>query len=99
MTCIPFSGGLDLKQQEAALRLGPDIVIATPGRLIDHLHNSPSFNLNSVEILVLDEADRFVFVISGLFLKSAHMACLVDSQTSIPKVIGFSLGLGRTRSL
>lgn len=52
-------GGLDLKQQEAALRLGPDVAIATPGRLIDHLHNSPSFNLNSVEILVLDEADRY----------------------------------------
>ena len=47
-----------MKSQEAALRLGPDVVIATPGRLIDHLHNSPSFNLNSVEILVLDEADR-----------------------------------------
>ena len=47
-----------MKAQEAALRLGPDVVIATPGRLIDHLHNSVSFNLNSVEILVLDEADR-----------------------------------------
>lgn len=40
------------------LRLGPDIVIATPGRLIDHLHNSISFTLHNVEILVLDEADR-----------------------------------------
>ena len=53
-----LTGGLDIKAQEAALRLGPDIVIATPGRLIDHLHNSPNFNLSSVEILVLDEADR-----------------------------------------
>jgi ATP-dependent RNA helicase DDX27 len=52
------SGGLDLKAQEAALRLGPDIVIATPGRLIDHLHNSPNFGLNSIEVLILDEADR-----------------------------------------
>ncbi|KRX13773.1 putative ATP-dependent RNA helicase DDX27 [Trichinella nelsoni] len=53
------TGGMDLKSQEAALRLNPDVVIATPGRLIDHLHNSPGFNLNGVEILVLDEADRY----------------------------------------
>lgn len=53
-----FSGGLDVKTQEAALRSGPDILIATPGRLIDHLHNCPSFHLSSVEVLILDEADR-----------------------------------------
>ena len=46
--------------QEAMLRLGPDIVIATPGRLIDHLHNAPNFSLESIEILVLDEADRYI---------------------------------------
>ncbi|EPB75907.1 DEAD/DEAH box helicase [Ancylostoma ceylanicum] len=45
-----FSGGLDLKTQEAALRSSPDVVVATPGRLIDHLHNSPSFSLNSIEV-------------------------------------------------
>ncbi|PIC55029.1 hypothetical protein B9Z55_000048 [Caenorhabditis nigoni] len=55
-----ISGGLDLKAQEAALRSGPDVVVATPGRLIDHLHNSPSFNLASIEVLVLDEADRML---------------------------------------
>jgi ATP-dependent RNA helicase DDX27 len=49
---------LDLKSQEASLRLQPDIVIATPGRLIDHIHNSPTFTLQNIEILVLDEADR-----------------------------------------
>ncbi|KAI6233036.1 RNA helicase [Aphelenchoides fujianensis] len=54
------AGGLDLKAQEAALRLGLDIVIATPGRLIDHLHNSPNFSLLDVEVLVLDEADRML---------------------------------------
>ena len=35
-------------------------MIATPGRLIDHLENCPNFHLNHVEILVLDEADRYV---------------------------------------
>ncbi|CAF2696154.1 unnamed protein product [Rotaria sp. Silwood2] len=58
-TCLS-TGGLDLKSQEASLRLQPDIVIATPGRLIDHIHNSPSFTLQNIEILVLDEADRML---------------------------------------
>ena len=53
------AGGLDVKAQEAALRFGPDVIIATPGRLIDHLHNAPNFSLQNVEILVLDEADRY----------------------------------------
>ena len=53
-------GGLDSRGQEAMLRKQPDIIIATPGRLVDHLHNAPSFSLDTIEILVLDEADRFV---------------------------------------
>ncbi|KAF4617460.1 hypothetical protein D9613_006091 [Agrocybe pediades] len=53
-------GGLSLKSQEIALRARPDIVIATPGRLIDHIRNSPSFTLDAVDILVLDEADRML---------------------------------------
>ena len=51
-------GGLENKGQEVALRKNPDIIIATPGRLVDHLRNTPSFNLQNIEILVLDEADR-----------------------------------------
>ncbi|XP_055327226.1 probable ATP-dependent RNA helicase DDX27 [Paramacrobiotus metropolitanus] len=53
-------GGLDMKKQEKELREKPDIVIATPGRLLDHLQNTPSFGLQQVEILVLDEADRML---------------------------------------
>jgi ATP-dependent RNA helicase DDX27 len=53
-------GGLSVKSQEAALRSRPDVVIATPGRLIDHLRNSPSFNLDALDVLVLDEADRML---------------------------------------
>ncbi|KAI1085467.1 P-loop containing nucleoside triphosphate hydrolase protein [Whalleya microplaca] len=53
-------GGLSLKVQEAELRLRPDVIIATPGRFIDHMRNSASFSTDTVEILVLDEADRML---------------------------------------
>ncbi|KAI0382673.1 hypothetical protein F5Y04DRAFT_270233 [Hypomontagnella monticulosa] len=53
-------GGLSLKVQEAELRLRPDVIIATPGRFIDHMRNSASFSTDTIEILVLDEADRML---------------------------------------
>lgn len=53
-------GGLSVKQQEVELRKRPDIVIATPGRLIDHIHNSPQFTLDHIDVLVIDEADRIL---------------------------------------
>lgn len=49
-----------MRQQEQLLKSRPDIVIATPGRFIDHIRNSASFNVDSVEILVMDEADRML---------------------------------------
>lgn len=51
---------MSVKAQEVVLRTRPDIIIATPGRLIDHLHNSHSFTLDTLDILVLDEADRML---------------------------------------
>ncbi|PCH33623.1 DEAD-domain-containing protein [Wolfiporia cocos MD-104 SS10] len=62
-TDIRFSlivGGLSVKAQEATLRTRPDVIIATPGRLIDHIHNSHTFTLDALDILVLDEADRML---------------------------------------
>ena len=53
-------GGLSSKVQELELKKRPDVIIATPGRLIDHIHNSQSFNLDSIEILIMDEADRML---------------------------------------
>lgn len=60
MTLTALAGGLSVKSQEVALRSRPDVVIATPGRLIDHIRNSPSFTLDNLDILVLDEADRML---------------------------------------
>ncbi|XWS24500.1 hypothetical protein CRYUN_Cryun28dG0108300 [Craigia yunnanensis] len=58
--CCLVVGGLSLKAQESALRLMPDIVVATPGRLIDHLRNSMSVDLDDLAVLILDEADRLL---------------------------------------
>ncbi|GAB6928953.1 DEAD/DEAH box helicase [Paenibacillus sp. JCM 10914] len=52
-------GGVSQKTQERALQQGADILIATPGRLID-LMNQKRIDLQHVEILVLDEADRML---------------------------------------
>jgi ATP-dependent RNA helicase DDX27 len=58
--CALVLGGLSLSQQSVELRTRPDIIVATTGRLIDHLINTPSFSLEHLEILVLDEADRLL---------------------------------------
>ena len=52
-------GGVDIDPQMKALHAGVEILVATPGRLLDHLHQK-SVNLSRVEILVLDEADRML---------------------------------------
>lgn len=46
--------------QEVALRSMPDIVVATPGRIIDHLRNSLSVGLEDLAVVILDEADRLL---------------------------------------
>jgi ATP-dependent RNA helicase RhlE len=52
-------GGVGMGPQEHALRSGVDVIVATPGRLLDHLRH-PYARLSRLEILVLDEADRML---------------------------------------
>lgn len=52
-------GGTDIRAQITALRVGVEIVVATPGRLLDHVQQK-SIQLGQVEVLVLDEADRML---------------------------------------
>ncbi len=56
---IPVYGGVGYEPQVTALRGGVDVVVATPGRLLDHLEKQ-NVVLDEVEVLVLDEADRML---------------------------------------
>ncbi len=56
---VEIYGGVSIYPQTKALRSGVDIVVATPGRLLDHL-NQGHLDLSHVETLVLDEADRML---------------------------------------
>jgi ATP-dependent RNA helicase RhlE len=59
LTCTVVFGGVNQNPQAAALRNGVDILVATPGRLLD-LMNQGIISLDDVEIFVLDEADRML---------------------------------------
>jgi len=59
LTVVPLYGGAPMDQQIRALRRGVDIVVATPGRALDHLRRK-TLDLTSLEILVLDEADEML---------------------------------------
>jgi ATP-dependent RNA helicase RhlE len=59
ITAAAIYGGVGMAPQEHAMRAGVDVLIATPGRLLDHL-NAPYASLKNIEFLVLDEADRML---------------------------------------
>jgi ATP-dependent RNA helicase DDX27 len=72
-----LAGGFSSRDQEAMLKTRPDVVIATPGRFIDHMHNTAAFQVEHLEILVLDEADRM--------LEEGFETQLNEILTTIPK--------------
>jgi ATP-dependent RNA helicase RhlE len=59
LTSTVIFGGVGMGNQLQALRRGVDIVVATPGRLIDHMQQR-SVDLSKIEVLILDEADRML---------------------------------------
>ncbi|KAL8702342.1 MAG: hypothetical protein Q9224_000044 [Gallowayella concinna] len=92
-SCV-IVGGMDMVSQAIALGKKPHVVVATPGRLLDHLENTKGFSLRSLKYLVLDEADRLLDLDFGdildkilkvlprerrTYLFSATMTAKVDS--------------------
>jgi ATP-dependent RNA helicase RhlE len=59
VTSAAVYGGVELGPQERALKAGVDIIVATPGRLMDHMRQQNA-DLSGIELLILDEADRMM---------------------------------------
>jgi ATP-dependent RNA helicase RhlE len=59
LSVAPVFGGMPMEPQTKALHAGTDVIVATPGRLIDHLERQ-NVTFDDMEILVLDEADRML---------------------------------------
>ena len=59
LTCAAIHGGVAMGAQERAFRKGVDMIVACPGRLLDHMRN-PYADLSGIEYLIIDEADRML---------------------------------------
>jgi ATP-dependent RNA helicase RhlE len=59
VTSAAVYGGVEMGMQERALKAGVDIIVATPGRLMDHMRQQNA-DLSGIDLLILDEADRMM---------------------------------------
>ena len=100
LSSMAIFGGVGLGPQIKTLRRGVDIVVATPGRLLDHMSRG-HIDLSGVEILVLDEADRMLdmgFINDVRKIVSAtpsHRQTLLFSATMPPEVRSFARSILR----
>jgi ATP-dependent RNA helicase RhlE len=101
ITSAAVYGGVEMGPQERALRAGVDIIVATPGRLLDHLRQQNA-DLSGIELLVLDEADRMMDMGFWPDVRRIVMALPADRQTLLfsatmpDEVVRFALELVRT---
>jgi ATP-dependent RNA helicase DDX27 len=81
--CLIVGGAKNVNAQAAELRTRPDIVVATPGRLLDHVTNSNGVSLDDIEFLILDEADRLLDLGFQDEVHEIIKACPVERQTML----------------
>jgi ATP-dependent RNA helicase DeaD len=80
VSCVPVYGGKPIRGQIAKLQRGADVVIGTPGRVLDHLGRG-SLDLRSVQIVVLDEADRMLDIGFRPDIEKILRRCPKERQT------------------
>ncbi|MGR3898011.1 DEAD/DEAH box helicase [Psychrobacter sp. 1176_08] len=78
--CVPLVGGAPYNGQITALKKGVQVIVATPGRLLDHI-NAGRVDLSNLEVLVLDEADRMLDMGFADDISDILRAAPVDRQT------------------
>jgi ATP-dependent RNA helicase RhlE len=78
---IAIYGGVSMEQQNRGLRSGAEIVVACPGRLLDHLWKG-TVSLSDLEILVIDEADR-MFDMGFLPDVRSILACIMNKRQTL----------------
>jgi len=81
-TCL--IGGNKLSNEKRSIRKGVNVIIATPGRLADHIENTKSLSFSKVEFVVLDEADRVLDM--GMQQKVEKIFKAIRKQTEVEKV-------------
>jgi ATP-dependent RNA helicase DeaD len=79
---LPIYGGQSIQQQLRALRRGVDVVVATPGRAIDHITRG-TLDLKGIEMLVLDEADEMLDMGFADELEAVLQAVPAQRQTAL----------------
>ncbi|HEY0874154.1 MAG TPA: DEAD/DEAH box helicase [Vicinamibacterales bacterium] len=82
LSVVPLYGGASMMQQIRALERGADIIVATPGRALDHLRRG-SLGLDSVKVVVLDEADEMLDMGFAEDLDAILEATPEDRQTAL----------------
>ncbi len=106
MRCAAVFGGVGMDGQEQALKAGVDVVVATPGRLMDHLRAGIAA-FTGLDVLVLDEADRMLdmgfwpdvkFIVSQL-PPGRPRQTLLFSATMPEEVMGFALEIMQSPQL
>ena len=88
---VAISGGMSVEKQEMELKTKPDIIITTPGRLIDLIYNHKAINIDDISILILDEADKLL----ELGFKDAiyELISLINKNDQIRQTLLFSATL------
>eukprot|EP01079_Euglenida_sp_SAG-EU17-18_P005477 gene5477-5473_t len=81
--CCVITGKIPMADQAIQLAQHPHIIVATPGRLSDHIGNTRGFSLSTVKVLVLDEADRMLDKDFGPHLDCILRAVPLQRQTML----------------
>ena len=81
LSTVVLMGGMDMTTQTLALSKKPHVIVASPGRLVDHLTSTKGFHISGIKFLVMDEADRLLSMDFGTAIDQILEAAPVERQT------------------